>query len=502
MNPLATKWGRLLTFFFLYITEGIPLGFTATVMATQMRRSGMGTEEIGLFVASLYFPWGWKWAAGPFVDLLYSNRLGRRRAWIVGTQLLMVISLMACLPFDLVSQFAIVSVILFIHNSCCAVQDVAIDALACESLRSDERGLGNGLMFAGQALGQTIGGAGVLYLMSYLVGEDGAQRMAPDTAFRLTYWFVAACLVVITLCVSLPIREQAAVRAKTSETPLKAAKLELIAYVKTAIRSFFGSQTAFIGLMIACLPAGAAALGLALQSNVAIELGFSDTDIADLAMYSTIVQAGGCFLGGVISDYLGRRKTLSIFLILCSLPTAWLGYGMHQHGWILPIEKPAAVATTNEKRTETKVDSKTPETTATSSEKATPKDVATQTTEQPASTRKPPQDLVRLFWVCCIFYAAMYGLMTGSQIPVFMEITNPAVAATQFTAYMALHNLATSYTAAWQGYSIKWWGYPTTLWIDATIGLIGIALFPFLILKKRTDEEVAVQRDADLGHPA
>ena len=106
-----------------------------------------------------------------------------------------------------------------------------------------------------------------------------------------------------------------------------------------------------------------------------------------------------------------------------------------------------------------------------------------------APRRMPPAELVKLFWICVVFYSAMYGLMTGSQIPIFMEITNPAVAATQFTAYMALHNLATSYTAIWQGYSIEHWGYPTTLFIDATVGLVGIALIPFLILNKQADSE-------------
>lgn len=36
---LATRRGRLTAFFPLYVTEGIPLGFTATAVATQMRRA-------------------------------------------------------------------------------------------------------------------------------------------------------------------------------------------------------------------------------------------------------------------------------------------------------------------------------------------------------------------------------------------------------------------------------------------------------------------------------
>ena len=38
---LATRVGRLTAFFFLYVSEGIPLGFTATAVATQMRRQDL-----------------------------------------------------------------------------------------------------------------------------------------------------------------------------------------------------------------------------------------------------------------------------------------------------------------------------------------------------------------------------------------------------------------------------------------------------------------------------
>ena len=41
-NLLATRRGRLAAFFLLYVTEGIPLGFTATAIATYMRKRGLG----------------------------------------------------------------------------------------------------------------------------------------------------------------------------------------------------------------------------------------------------------------------------------------------------------------------------------------------------------------------------------------------------------------------------------------------------------------------------
>ncbi len=469
-NLLATKWGRFFAFFCLYITEGIPLGFTATAMVTQLRNNGVGPEQIGLFVGALYAPWAWKWAAGPVVDLVYSNRLGQRRGWIVSMQLLMIASLMGCMRFDLATQLPTIMLVLFIHNSFCAVQDVAIDALACGALKSDERGTGNGLMFAGQSIGQAIGGAGVLYLIEYLVGPKSAPRMTEAEAFHLTYYFIGGSLLLVTLLIALPLREQPVKRSTAEGGVIEKIVTELQTYVVVAFKSFFMSRTAFLGLLIAILPGSAAALGLALQNNLAVELGLGNKGIADMALASTVVSAAGCFFGGLASDFFGRRKSLVLFLILTSLPTAWLGYGMQQHGWIMPDP------------------SVTEDGPAAQVEPAGSKEINT-VAAPIAPLRQPPAELVKLFWICVVFYSAMYGLMTGSQIPIFMEITNPAVAATQFTAYMALHNLATTYTAVWQGYSIAHWGYPTTLVIDASVGLISITLIPFLILNKNAEPE-------------
>src|SRR5438309_11309920 len=93
-NLLATRRGRLAAFFFLYVTEGIPLGFAATAVATQLRRQGVGPAEIGAFVASFYLPWAFKWAFGPFVDVFRSRHFGHRRGWILLTQVMMAATLL------------------------------------------------------------------------------------------------------------------------------------------------------------------------------------------------------------------------------------------------------------------------------------------------------------------------------------------------------------------------------------------------------------------------
>ena len=67
---LATRPRRLAAFFLLYVTEGLPLGFTATAMAAEMRTLGVGPARIGAFVGTLYLPWAWKWLVGPVVWLV------------------------------------------------------------------------------------------------------------------------------------------------------------------------------------------------------------------------------------------------------------------------------------------------------------------------------------------------------------------------------------------------------------------------------------------------
>ena len=128
------------------------------------------------FVGSFYVPWAFKWAFGPFVDVFRSQRWGHRRAWIIVTQILMAATLALLVVFELPAQLGLFTAVLFLHNTIAAMQDVAIDALACNSLQEDERGLANGLMFAGAAIGQAIGGSGVLFLSTLTVSIIPSAR--------------------------------------------------------------------------------------------------------------------------------------------------------------------------------------------------------------------------------------------------------------------------------------------------------------------------------------
>ncbi len=290
--------------------------------------------------------------------------------------------------------------------------------------------LANGLMFGGAYLGQAVGGSGVLFLTPYV-------------GFPQTFFFVAASIAAVTLLVALPLREpKGPPRPPAAGSRLEAAAREIRRFMHDSFRAFIGTRGARVGVIFALLPAGAYALGLALQSNLAVELGLNDTQFGFLNLWSTILSAVGCVVGGWLSDRFGRRRMLALFLAATALPTFYLAAVMQQRGWIMPV--------------------------------------SLQTPNRPV----PAEALVAAFWGATLVYSVFQGLMYGTRTALFMDVTTARVAATQFTAYMALLNLVIAYTANWQGVAVERWGYPITLVMDGAFGLLGIALLPLMAVAR------------------
>lgn len=416
-NLLATRKGRIAAFFLMYLTEGLPVGFAMTTVATLLRRQGVGTAEIGGFLALTLLPWAFKWAYGPFVDLIASRRLGPRRGWILAAQSMMVLTLLPLAALDLATQLAAFTALLFVHNLFGAVQDVAVDALAVTTLHEDERAFASGMMFGGQSLGVLVGGGGALLLVGR-IGLGGGIAV------------IALLLLAVMALVVMPMREHAEAAPLRLQGSLGAVAGEVGSFLREALRALFGSRLAFAGLLFGVLPISAMALARGLQANLAVDLGLSNDQIGALAAASQAATAVTCVVGGWLSDRLPLRRALASYVVLLSLPGLALMLALQQHGWTPGQAAPAA--------------------------------------------------LVTAFMAAVLAYNALFGFIYGARVAVFMGITQPAVAATQFAAYMALTNLSITYSLVWQGYAVQHWGYAATLGLDALVGLSCLAVLPFL----------------------
>ena len=419
-NVLESRRGRLTAFSLLYLSEGIPFGFSAIALTAYLRQSGVGLTEIGLFTASLYAPWGFKPFWAPLVDLVRVSRFGHYRFWIVGAQIMMILTLLLVMVVDPGTNLRLLTILIIVHNIFAATQDIAIDALAVGTLPEKERGVANGFMFGASYLGQAIGGSGALYI-------------AGSFGFKASYPFVCGMLLLILLTVTLRLREplirieDGAVAAATGARKVAAAIYSRIhTYMFELWQGFFRSGPGpAVGVLFALAPGGALALGLALGSTMQVDLGMNEQGIAKLTLYSTVAAALGCVLGGWISDKFGHRKMLAAWYVLTTLPTIWLSLQF------AGVDAMSGVT------------------------------------------------LSDYYWAS-ITYSFCSGLISGTAIAVFMGLTSTVVAATQFSGYMALRNLMYSYSSTWQGHFADLHGYAQTLRLDVLIAFLPLLALPFL----------------------
>jgi PAT family beta-lactamase induction signal transducer AmpG len=468
MNLLDSKPGRLVAFGALYLSEGLPGGFLMMAIATEIQRRGMEEPAVyGAFVSMLALPWIWKFMMGPLVDNIRLKRFGARKQWIVMAQSTMLIALGAAL-LQLPDQIEIPKVdgsgffatveslylsgiglfagLLFLHNFFAATQDVAIDALACQILREDERGLANGVMFSCTHAGYLIGGSGVLWLKSS-VGSFEASGL-----------FVLGLMASILLGVIFFIKEKSAAQEiADGELPApeeghsgwRAAIEQMVDYLKTTWKSVILSKNGFLTTILALMPIGALALSMLLSALMAPRLGMTDNEIAALNTASTAVFIPFCLLGGWLSDRFNRRLILAITASMTVIPSIWIGLQFKQAGWDHP---PMAGEGGMWPREEA---------------------------------------LIASWWIATLAFSVFNGLKYAVKTAFYMDIVTPKIAATQFTALMAMTNLTNIYSKVWQSQALDtingWnWTVSKLLFVDAAIGLLFLLILFFI---KPTNEE-------------
>jgi len=431
MNPgnlLDSRNGRFLTFGMLYVSEGIPFGFTSVAMVAFMRQQGVSLALIGTFVAALFLPWAFKWAWAPVIDLVKLHRWGGRKAWIVACTVMMVVTLLIAATVDFEAHFQLLLAMVVLNNVFCATQDVAIDSLAVSTLQADERGRANGIMFGGQYLGIALGGGGAMFVN----GTFG---------FEAALAGVAGLLLVNLLFVLIFVRDPHA-DPTLARQPGAFRRLfsTMVSFVKEVYSSFWQSgRGPKIGVAFAMLPIGALALAYATLGTIQVDYGLKDHQIAALSVYNTIAAAVGCVLGGWLGDRFGSKKMVAIAYALTAAPTLMLGMQISAGGLqSVPID---------------------------------------------------------LFYGLIIAHGLCFGMAFGVRNAIFMGMTNPAVAATQFTAFMGMANLAISMGNYWQGIVAERMGYAVVLYLDALFAVLVILVIPFL--REREERSVAKPATAE-----
>lgn len=279
---------HLALFTILYAAEGAPIGFIWWALPTLLRTAEVPVEQITALTATILLPWIFKFAWAPLVDAMRGPRWGLR-AWIITSQLVMGLTLLPLLWVDPATGFRTWRTLLLLHAVAAATQDVAIDALAINSVPFARRGLLNGCMQAGMLTGRSLFGGGALLVAAW-IGYDWIVGL-------LIVWIWAALLSVVIVRVPEPaasagIREFAA-----------------------ALHRVARSRTTWFGVAFALTSAAAFEATGQLAGPYLVDRGVPTSTIG--IFFGIVVVAAmltGGLMGGRLSDRWGRLRSVGLFL--------------------------------------------------------------------------------------------------------------------------------------------------------------------------------------------
>ncbi|CAD7938275.1 unnamed protein product [Amoebophrya sp. A25] len=203
---LTGDFGNIIILLVLYTLQGIPMGFASTIPLL-MKERGVSYSIIGVFALTSW-PFSLKLLWAPIVDSCYIDALGRRKTWLVPTQVAIGIVMIVlstvfnewCGGLDMLDPNKNLGEIniqgltasFFFLYFLCATQDIAVDGWALTILREENVGYGPTCNAIGQTFGYAFTFIGALSLNHFqVVGFDNFMYLC-GVSFLVTTLVVAA----------------------------------------------------------------------------------------------------------------------------------------------------------------------------------------------------------------------------------------------------------------------------------------------------------------------
>jgi len=304
---------RLGLIFILYIAQGVPLGLFYIAIPAWMAANGASAAAVGTVLGFTSLPWTLKFFNGFIMERYPYLPMGRRRAWLIGAQALMVFGLLAlALLNPAVNDVALLSALSFFIMTATTFQDVAIDGMAVDLVPDLERPRANGLMFGGQALGMAGAGAAAGFGIG-LIGLSGVAIVAA--------MFVTLLIAFMAMC-----RERPGERLlpwSPGMTSKECSDAHLGAWwpvLKTTWTAMLGKSSLLAVAPIILIGVHAGTITGAMPLIAAGEGGWSQERIsATSSSGSLLAGVLAVLLFGVIVSWLGARRTMITVYALIAL---------------------------------------------------------------------------------------------------------------------------------------------------------------------------------------
>lgn len=165
---------RLICMIFLGFACGLPFFLTVSTLNYRLHESGVSLSLIGLF-SWIGIPHALKFLIGPILDRIsipyLTNKLGRRRSWMLVAQSVMIIGIFGLGLSDPGKNLLIVAFWALLVSMCSAFDHIAMTTYRIEILEEKQQASGAALTIVGYRIGNLVSGAGALVLAQYFSWE-------------------------------------------------------------------------------------------------------------------------------------------------------------------------------------------------------------------------------------------------------------------------------------------------------------------------------------------
>lgn len=302
----ALKRKRMWINLLLGFSGGLPIMIVFSVVKIWARRQGVDLSTIGL-MGLVALPYSLNFLLGPVLDRYSPLKLGRRRSWLLITQLGLLVSIFSlgfCEPKESMEMVALVTLFVAIFG---ATQDVAIDAYRREILPDEEIGMGASIYVYGYRVAMLVTSGFGLWL---------ADPQTLGLSFNQVFQFLGLLMTIGVATTFLATEPEV-----TGEKPQNMKEAVVEPFLEFINRRGWGAAFAVLGFIF-FFKFGDAIVGTML-STFYVDMGYSNKVIAEvtkgIGFFSTMAGLG---VGSLAIFRFGVVPCLFFFGILQCVSTS------------------------------------------------------------------------------------------------------------------------------------------------------------------------------------
>lgn len=327
---------RVVGMLFLGFSAGLPLLLVLGTLSFWLSEAGIERATIG-HLSWVGLAYGFKFLWSPLVDRLnlpfLTRTFGRRRAWLLLSQLCIMLALLGMANTDPVLNLTHMVFFALAVAFASATQDIALDAYRIEAVEAEKQGAMAATYQAGYRIAMITAGAGALWIAAAFDPSEATYDFHP---WKVAYT-VMALLMSIGMLTTLIIREP-----ERSITPPRIADQGFLpwlagSFVQPFVEFFerFKWQALLILSLIAVYRISDVVMGV-MSNPFYQEMGFTKDEVATVSkVYGVIMTIAGAGLGGLLTLRLGVMRTLFLGAVLSAatnLLFVWLAGRGHDVG--------------------------------------------------------------------------------------------------------------------------------------------------------------------------